>query len=81
MNVLLDGVGGELGTRAFVLAADGGRVSAHGTAGGGFAEVDEATVTSATGGIDGVRHRLTLFAQENRNNEEVPPWETTPHDP
>ncbi|MFI6984107.1 zinc-binding dehydrogenase [Embleya sp. NPDC050154] len=42
VDVLLDGVGGELGTWAFALVADGGRVSAHGAAGGGFAEVGEA---------------------------------------
>lgn len=40
VDVLLDGVGGALGTDAFHLVADGGRVSAHGAAGGGFATID-----------------------------------------
>ncbi|WP_433573192.1 zinc-binding dehydrogenase [Streptomyces sp. CA-251247] len=41
VDVLLDGVGGELGARAFALVADGGRVSAHGASSGGFAELDK----------------------------------------
>ncbi|MGX1886439.1 zinc-binding dehydrogenase [Streptomyces sp. NPDC055287] len=39
-DVLLDGVGGELGLAAFALTADGGRVSAHGASSGGFAAID-----------------------------------------
>ncbi|MEK8103967.1 zinc-binding dehydrogenase [Micromonospora sp. M12] len=39
--MLLDGVGGDLGTEAFRLVADGGLVSAHGAASGDFATVDE----------------------------------------
>ncbi|MGR8009836.1 zinc-binding dehydrogenase [Streptomyces hypolithicus] len=39
-DVLLDGVGGELGLAAFALTADGGRVSAHGASSGDFAEID-----------------------------------------
>ncbi|MBA4860860.1 zinc-binding dehydrogenase [Streptomyces sp. PSKA54] len=42
-DVLLDGVGGELGGQGFALVADGGRVSAHGAPSGGFAELDEAS--------------------------------------
>lgn len=41
-EVVLDGVGGELGLSAFSLAADGGRFSAHGAPSGGFAAVDAA---------------------------------------
>jgi NADPH2:quinone reductase len=41
VDVLLDGVGGELGSEAFGLVADGGRVSAHGAASGDFAVLDE----------------------------------------
>ncbi|GII80081.1 NADPH:quinone reductase [Sphaerisporangium rufum] len=41
VDVLLDGVGGALGADAFALVADGGRVSAHGAASGGFATVDQ----------------------------------------
>ncbi|MDG9675513.1 zinc-binding dehydrogenase [Micromonospora sp. DH14] len=40
VDVLLDGVGGDLGSDAFHLVADGGRVSAHGAASGTFATVD-----------------------------------------
>lgn len=39
-DVVLDGVGGELGRAAFDLVADGGRFSAHGWPAGGFAAVD-----------------------------------------
>ncbi|MFF3933700.1 alcohol dehydrogenase catalytic domain-containing protein [Streptomyces hirsutus] len=42
--VVLDGVGGELGTAALSAAGDGARISTHGAAAGGFARVDtEAT--------------------------------------
>ncbi|WP_327355183.1 zinc-binding dehydrogenase [Streptomyces sp. NBC_01304] len=41
-DVVLDGVGGRLGTAAFPLAADGGRFSAHGAPTGGFAPLDQA---------------------------------------
>ncbi|MFG2280320.1 zinc-binding dehydrogenase [Streptomyces asoensis] len=41
-DVVLDGVGGELGLAAFPLTADGGRFSAHGAPTGRFAEVDPA---------------------------------------
>jgi NADPH2:quinone reductase len=44
VDVLLDGVGGELGSAAFELVAHGGRVSAHGAASGDFAELDQAAV-------------------------------------
>jgi NADPH2:quinone reductase len=40
VDVLLDGVGGVLGTEAFRLVADSGRVSAHGAASGDFATID-----------------------------------------
>lgn len=46
VDVLLDGVGGALGTVAFGLVAEGGRVSAHGAASGGFAELDDADASS-----------------------------------
>ncbi|MDQ0942473.1 zinc-binding dehydrogenase [Streptomyces sp. V1I1] len=41
-DVVLDGVGGELGLAAFPLTADGGRFSAHGAPTGDFAPVDAA---------------------------------------
>ncbi|MEV6579320.1 zinc-binding dehydrogenase [Streptomyces sp. NPDC051582] len=42
VDVLLDGVGGELGLTAFALVPDGGRVSAHGAPSGGFTALDPA---------------------------------------
>ncbi|MGW6602685.1 zinc-binding dehydrogenase [Streptomyces sp. NPDC055036] len=39
-DVVLEGVGGELGLAAFPLTADGGRFSAHGAPTGAFAPVD-----------------------------------------
>ncbi|MFF3624137.1 zinc-binding dehydrogenase [Streptomyces sp. NPDC002467] len=44
VDVLLDGVGGELGLAAFALVRDGGRISAHGAPSGGFTELDPAQV-------------------------------------
>jgi NADPH2:quinone reductase len=38
-SLVLDGVGGDIGRAAFDVTADGGRFSAHGTPGGGFAPV------------------------------------------
>jgi NADPH:quinone reductase len=40
-EVIFDGVGGALGQAAFAIGADGGRFSAHGAPGGGFAPVPE----------------------------------------
>ena len=39
-SAILDGVGGSLGAEAFHLLAEGGRFSAHGSAGGSFAVLD-----------------------------------------
>jgi NADPH2:quinone reductase len=39
-DVVLDGVGGELGRTAFAVTAAGGRFSAHGSASGSFAPID-----------------------------------------
>jgi NADPH:quinone reductase len=41
--VVLDGVGGPVGTAAFGLVAEGGRFSAHGTPSGSFAAIDSGT--------------------------------------
>lgn len=46
VDVLLDGVGGALGTQAFHLVADGGRVSSHGAASGDFATTDQQSTGS-----------------------------------
>lgn len=39
-TLVFDGIGGEIGRTAFTLTASGGRLSAHGTPGGGFAPID-----------------------------------------
>jgi NADPH2:quinone reductase len=39
LSLVLDGIGGDIGRAAFGVTADGGRFSAHGTPGGGFAPV------------------------------------------
>ncbi|WP_327429788.1 zinc-binding dehydrogenase [Streptomyces sp. NBC_01236] len=44
-DVVLDGVGGQLGATAFSLTADGGRFSAHGAPSGGFSPIDTAEAT------------------------------------
>ncbi|MER5875096.1 zinc-binding dehydrogenase [Streptomyces sp. NPDC001910] len=51
-DLILDGVGGELGLAAFALTADGGRFSAHGAPTGGFSAVDPAEAR---------RRAVTLF--------------------
>jgi NADPH2:quinone reductase len=42
IDVVFDGVGGDIGLAAFEMTAGGGRFSAHGAPGGGFAAVDRA---------------------------------------
>ncbi|MBO0789287.1 MAG: zinc-binding dehydrogenase [Actinobacteria bacterium] len=59
-DVVFDGAGGQLGREAFEIMADGGRVSAHGSAGGGFAPIspDEAARRGITvRGIEQVQLR------------------------
>ena len=38
-SLVLDGIGGDIGRAAFGVTADGGRFSAHGAPGGGFAPI------------------------------------------
>ncbi|WP_328723128.1 zinc-binding dehydrogenase [Streptomyces sp. NBC_00247] len=45
-DVVLDGVGGEVGLAAFSLVANGGRFSAHGAPTGGFAPVNPSEATA-----------------------------------
>ncbi|MGW0230339.1 zinc-binding dehydrogenase [Actinopolymorpha singaporensis] len=40
VDVTFDGAGGDIGRTAFDLTADGGRMSAHGAPGGGFAAIE-----------------------------------------
>jgi NADPH:quinone reductase-like Zn-dependent oxidoreductase len=51
VDALLDGVGGALGTEAFGLVADGGRVSAHGAASGGPAARGAARLLAGVCGV------------------------------
>ncbi|HET6858440.1 MAG TPA: zinc-binding dehydrogenase [Streptomyces sp.] len=53
-DVLLDGVGGELGLAAFDLVADGGQVSAHGAASGGFAPIDPEAAAARSISLRGI---------------------------
>jgi NADPH2:quinone reductase len=54
VDVVFDGVGGELGAAAFTVTADGGRFSAHGAPAGGFAGVHPTRDITVTG-IDRVQ--------------------------
>lgn len=56
IDVLLDGVGGQLGTAAFGLVAHGGRVSTHGVASGSFAQLDEKDVRARHITVRGIEH-------------------------
>jgi NADPH:quinone reductase len=60
-DVVFDGVGGSLGQTAFGIVADGGRFSAHGTPGGGFAPIsaNEAADRAGSGRAHGARHTLS----------------------
>ncbi|MET7581324.1 MULTISPECIES: zinc-binding dehydrogenase [Streptomyces] len=51
VDVVLDGVGGELGTTALSLVRPGGRASIHGMASGTWAEADEDKVTVVGGSV------------------------------
>jgi hypothetical protein len=46
VDVVFDGVGGEIGAAAFTLARPGGRFCAFGMASGGFADIDEAAASA-----------------------------------
>jgi NADPH:quinone reductase len=65
-GVVFDGVGGELGLAAFGIVADGGRFSAHGAPGGGFARIPgaEAAARGVTvRGIEQVQHPRGRFEE------------------
>jgi NADPH2:quinone reductase len=46
VDVVLDGVGGDIGTQAYGMLKDGGRFCAYGMASGGFAQISEAEAAS-----------------------------------
>lgn len=59
-DVVFDGVGGAIGTAAFMITADGGRFSAHGAPSGDFASVD----------VEEARRReITLWGIEQAQHE------------
>jgi NADPH2:quinone reductase len=55
-DMVFDGVGGQLGTAAFKVTADGGGFSAHGAPGGGFAEIDPAEAERRGVTLRGIAH-------------------------
>ncbi|WP_412074906.1 zinc-binding dehydrogenase [Streptomyces xanthophaeus] len=63
-DVVLDGVGGEVGLAAFALVATGGRFSAHGAPTGGFAPVDPADAAARDVRLLGIAD-LQLSAPEH----------------
>ncbi|MEV4536591.1 zinc-binding dehydrogenase [Asanoa sp. NPDC049518] len=54
VDVLLDGVGGAHGTDAFHLVGNGGRVSSHGAASGGFATIDQQSARARGVAVRGI---------------------------
>lgn len=81
-DVVFDGVGGEIGRAAFGVTASGGRFSAHGAPGGGFAPIDPDDATRrgiAVLGIDRVQLdpaasvRLTTLALSHAADGNIAP--------
>jgi NADPH2:quinone reductase len=69
-DVVLDGVGGQLGQDAYGIVADGGRFSAHGAPSGSFAPIDPDDARSRTVTVTGIgdlqvqpHERASLTAQ------------------
>jgi NADPH:quinone reductase len=65
VNVILDGIGGPLGTAAFDLAAPGARFSAYGTPGGGFAQVGREEAAAREVAVTGIE-QVQLSPAEGR---------------
>ena len=63
-DVVFDGIGGPLGASAFTLVAPGGRFSAHGAPGGGFAAIDPAEATRRGITVRGIEQ--VQFQREDR---------------
>jgi NADPH:quinone reductase len=62
-SLVLDGVGGDIGRAAFDVVADGGRFSAHGTPGGGFAPISPTDASERGISVLGI-DRVQLDAAE-----------------
>lgn len=54
VGLVLDGVGGDVGTAAYGVTADGGRFFGYGTPGGSFAAVDPADATRRSVSVHGI---------------------------
>jgi NADPH2:quinone reductase len=65
VDVVLDGAGGDYGRAAFELVADGGRFSAHGAPGGGFAVPDAERARARGIGVTGIE-RLQFSPADSR---------------
>ncbi|MEU3773836.1 zinc-binding dehydrogenase [Streptomyces sp. NPDC032472] len=65
VDVLLDGVGGELGLAAFDLVRDGGWVSAHGAPSGGFARLSPQEAERRGITVHGIQE-VQLTAEQTR---------------
>jgi NADPH2:quinone reductase len=55
-DMVFDGVGGEIGRTAFEVTARGGRISTHGTPGGGFASIDPEEARRRDITVRGIEH-------------------------
>lgn len=53
-DVVLDNIGGDVGEAGFLLAAEGGRFSGHGTPSGRFAEIDPAVAAGRGVKVTGI---------------------------
>jgi hypothetical protein len=53
-DVVLDGVGGQLGREAYGIITDGGRFSAHGTPSGSFASIDAGNARQRNIAVSGI---------------------------
>ena len=67
LDVVLDGVGGQVGVDAFELTVQGGRFSAHGAPSGGFAPIDPAEARRRGITVRGIQDiHAALATDENR---------------
>jgi NADPH2:quinone reductase len=68
-DMVFDGVGGEIGRRAFEIVARGGQMSAHGTPGGGFASIDSREAGRRGITVRGIEHVQFAPADARRLTE------------
>jgi NADPH:quinone reductase len=70
-DVILDNIGGQVGEAAFAAIAPGGRFSAHGAPGGGFAEIDPAEADRRGVTVHGIEHVQVSSAELKRLTEQA----------